>query len=810
MARWSDSVLDDDVELIPAQAPIRQPDPIRQPLPVQQPMEARRPIVSPATPAAPAPRQADPTAPRRWSDEAATPDMGRPEQFPAQPATSSQGPFPGYKDPKTEGWGEWIGNNVTGRKDPRYQGVQSFEKAMLAENNEGALTGNRAAAPFVTTDTGMANIAQQSLRERFIRQEQDAYGAPVVVYRGRDGKEAKAYVNQPGLDGEDVGRGIAQAVPYLMTGGPVGALVKGVGGRVVAGGVAAGATSLAGDTAGMLMGSNETPDLEKASTVAAVAGGTALAAPVVSGLWRKFVTEPGLFNSTTGQLTPKGAAAAQQAGLDPAALTRELAQDFTAEFARTGSTQLGAGVAQRKAFDLPSTRGQLTKDPQALLTEKGMRYGVYGEGSKDIIQGFDRRQAEAIRNAAIGDSTAKLSVAETIAPGRSANAGPAILGADLKAGVQEAAKVAKSAEKEAWAKVGPLHATDAAKAELPAAITAKVGSLPVDETLTPRAASMVKDLETFIKGGAPGVESSVLQRAPVQDVGDMRKRLLTIYKGAADNTDKAAAKAIYDGFNDWIDASAQKAFLSGNPASAAAMRQARDITKEMKSVFGERGTDGMRTPGRNVIQNLLDDGATPETIISKLFTTDAGAPPKVGTVEALKLMKDGFGKYLPPDKATAVWNDVGLAAWQRLVMKPSGDLHTPTMLHQNIDKFLRSQATVAQTLYTPDTIKLIRQFGSAMKEVAYKDPNPSGSGTAAALYAGQFGQALMRVLGAAEGPLAKVASAIMGWSGVKNAIGTVAASSATRVSVPTAVPNLAPYAGAAAAQTGAPRNRLAR
>ena len=820
MGRWSDTVFDMENEpaLIEAQSPVVRPDPIPRPDPIERPAPRsqmrqlpapqpapRRPLNAPQTMQGqprempPAPSVTPEAPPQRWSDGVF--------DLPSQPQPQQQA----APEPRKESWSEWAVNTVKGRHDPAYKGTPSFEQAMLAENNEGALTKQRLAAPFTATDTGLANIIQGSLGDRFVRQETDANGYPIIVYRGKDGQEAKAYVNRPGLDMEDVGRGIAQAVPYLMSGGLVGSALKGIGSRVVGMAGAAGLTSLGSDTTALAMGSQEAPDPVRAAIIAGAAGGLELLAPAVGAFWRKAVTEPSLYKN--GALTPKGVAAARQAGLDPAQITQDLAQSFSKEFARTGDALRAGTTVQSKQFDIPISRGQLTKDPQQLLTEKGMRYGVYGDGAKDTMQTFDRTQADKIKAAAVGDGTAKLSVADKIAPGRPATQTPTAIGQEMMAGIQEAQAIAKQNEKFMWGRVGTLEATDAAKAELPNAITQRIGSLPIDETLTPKAAGMIKDLEAFVAGQTPGVQSSIIQRQAVQDVGDMRKRLLAIYRGAADSTDKAASKAVYDGFNDWIESSAQKALLSGDPASAVAMRQARDVTKEMQSIFGERGVGGSVTPGRKIIQNLLDDGTTPETIVSKLFSTDPGATPKAGTQEALQLMKRGMDRYLPPGRATEVWNDVRLAAWQKLVMKPNGDMHTPTMMAQNIDKFLRSQQTIARTLYEPADIQIIRSFGSAMREIAYKDPNPSGSGTAAALYTKQFGQALMRVLGAADGPVAKVVSALMGWSGATKAVGNVAAKTAVNGgSLPTARPLIGHYGAIGASQSDPPniRNFLAR
>ena len=718
--------------------------------------------------------------PTSYADEAFGPSGASGATAPQ--AASNAPPFEGYKDPKTEGWAEWFGKNITGREDPRYKGIPSFEDAMLAENSEGTLKGVRAAAPFVSSDAGMANIAQKSLGDRFIRQEKDAYGVPVVVYRGPDGKEAKAYINKPGLDTEDIGRGIMQAIPYGLAAMGIGAPLGGAGVTLNAMGQAGAAstTSLATDIIGSMQGSGEGLDAKKATVTGLLAGATPVLGAALSPLIRRFWAEPALFNKTTGQLTAKGEAAAREAGLDTSALTRDLSEAFAKEFSRTGNAPLAGRSITTREFDIPVTRAQLSKDPASLLDEKAMRYGVYGESAKDTMQTFDRTQADKVAAAVVGGPDAKKSVAMAINPQRAGTfSRPADLGEAIKGGMQDARGLARQAEKEAWGEVGTLTPKTEALADIAPSVSSKLGPLRVDDKLTPKAYAMAEDLDAFIKGDVPKQGPSVLNRPPIADVGDMRKRLLATYRGASDPQDAAAAKAIYDGFNDWIESAAQRSLLNGDPASAAAMRTARDVTKEMQGIFGSRGIDGP-SAGRNLMQSVLKEDATPETIVSRLFSVNPGATPKAGTQEALSLIKSGAEKYLPPERATQLWNDVRLAYWQNIVQDSTGKIHTPTMLAKRIDQAMQSQSSVVRQLYSKDEISLMRRVGHAMREISYKDPNPSGSGTAAAFYAGQFGRAVFRMVGATDGIMGKIFSAIMTATPIKNTLGSIAAQSATR------------------------------
>lgn len=708
------------------------------------------------------------------------------------------GPFPGYKNPKDEGWAEWIGKNITGRQDPRYKDLPSFEQAMLKEDNEGGLKGLRGATPFVTEDKGLANVAARSLGDRFVRHETDAYDYPVLVYKGKDGTEQKAYLNKPGLDSEDVARGTMQAVPYLIGGGLAGAATKGSGlllnALTQAG--AGGSTSILGDLTGNMLGSESGMDAKKAAVVGGLSGAVPIAGAAIAPLVRRFITVPGLYDAQTGQLTAKGAAAAQQAGIDPLIMTREVAQQFAEEAAKNGATTAGKTVLGRE-FDIPVSRGQVTKDPGQLLTEKAMRTDVYGAQAKGIMQDFDKRQAAAIDAAARGGADAKQSVAYTLnkgtpAQGTNANA----MGETIRSSLGEAEQAASANASAAWKNVGQIPPTPEAIAELPKFVGGKIGNLPIDPKITPSATAMVKDLRAYMKGGLPNDYSDVIGRQATPDVVEMRKRLLSTMRSAVNDTDRAAARAVYEGYGDWIEQSATAAMNNGNPLQAAALKTATDRTRELKAVFGETGPDGA-SPGRKIIQSIMskEGEATPERIVSSLFMVDTGAQPKAGAVEALNLMKTGFDRYLPPERAAQAWADVKLAAWKRVVEDRAGNLYTPTMMAKRIDQLFASQGAVASTLFAPEERQMVRRFGMAMREIAWKDPNPSGTATANAFYMKQYGQAVIRMLGAADGPLGFVISSLFN-STVRGPVGMTMANRALKSTVPASYSSLPPAAAA--------------
>jgi len=147
-----------------------------------------------------------------------------------------------------------------------------------AQDLEGPM-GN--AATLGASDQQLADIVKKTLGPKLLRIE-PAGDYLVAVTLGPDGKEQRGYINKPGLDTEDITRGIRGALPYFLTGGVAGAGVKAAGGGLLslagAEGAAAAATSAAGDLAQIPLGSEQ--GIETGKAVASGAMGMGI--PLVS------------------------------------------------------------------------------------------------------------------------------------------------------------------------------------------------------------------------------------------------------------------------------------------------------------------------------------------------------------------------------------------------------------------------------------------------------------------------------------------------------------------------------------------------
>jgi len=631
---------------------------------------------------------------------------------------------------------------VRGQQDPAFAGIPTLAEAEdLTPDARGRyLEGNAAARTAAISDAGYADVLRTQLGDSFIRQEQDANGYPVLVYRNRDGAESKAYVNRPGLDWADVDRAAHATMPYLLGGGLVGSATRGLGlgTRAALQGVAGAGVSVGQDVAASGMGSEQGVDMVRAGLAGGLGAAGELAAPAFQ--WGKQALGFGTkYVDDAGRLTPEGAAAARRAGVDPGELDAEATQAFAVALQRGRDPAEALSQVRSNRFGIPTTKGQRTKDPELLTVEKDIRYGSLGPDAKAELAKLDRQQTQAITNQVRGHIVPGeggvdefTGIGAQIAPRRMPNEQNwETLGQSVRGGLDDAREALKGQERAAWEAVPDVTPKPEAFEGLPESLAGRLGSLRVTPEM-PNAAAMARSIDDYIAGKAfNDPVAKVLQQSPVKTLDEMRRQLLGMYKSAAPGTsDAKAAKAIYDGFDDWVWSATEKGLINGDPAAAAKMSAARVITREVKGLLQPRNAQGRSTPANRILSQVMDEADTPERVISNLLG-DAGpqTPPKSGVVDALVRIKAILDKS---GNATAkeTWNDIRLAYWLRLTTDKSGATLSPTMLKKNINQAFTSQYSVLKTLFTEAERGEFRAFARAVGEAAYKDPNPSGTASA--------------------------------------------------------------------------------
>lgn len=700
-------------------------------------------------------------------------------------------PMPGYVDrgvDAVQGVVGHIGQAIQGKQDPAYADVPTY-----MPKGKDLASGQAQAKTVAFSDEAYADILKHQLGRYFQRLERDANGYPVLVYTDAQGEERKGYVNKPGLDAQDVDRLVSQAVPFIIGGGVMGNLGKGLGavGRAAMQATGMGGASVGADVVAKEMGSEQPLDWQRALIASALGGAAEVVSPSVlatgvgaglgasAGETTDEKIAGGLMGGMGGFATAKGAGmllpkagakhldstgkisspeallAAHRAGIDLDTLDPAAAATFAKALDQGYDPIEVANWFKTNRFGIPSTKGQRTKDPEQLAIEKGIRSGQFEQPAKDLLTQFDQDQALAIEGAALTrrGATPEPSFAERRAgvPGDPYKEGmgamlsptrgiyspeqtsPGAFGNTIAEGIRSAKGAGEQAIKKAYDGLEDVLPAKEAFEHLGTAIQTRLGSRSVYEQ-TPAAASMLKTLDDYVEGKVVQPASPLLGAPKIHGLDQMRRRLNAMKNGAQTVEDRGAAIAVAKAYDDWVDDITDKGLIAGKPETVAQWRTARGITREVKDALSPND----KTPEGRILKSVLDENATPESVVGHLLSTSGPQTfPKPGAIQALtrlkKVLVEGEPKSVGPlvDKETGLrtWNDIRMAYWSRLVANKHGKMNTPTMIVQNIDDAMRNQGSLMKTLFSPEEMKVMGEFRKAVAQTAYKDPNPSGTAT---------------------------------------------------------------------------------
>lgn len=772
-------------ELEPVQSPVQGPAPLQRPGAIAGPQ--RQQMQPQAT-------QPQPEAPTDYWSQATR----APEPAPRQPQQAM-----GIPEPDASTWLGRRWQDIRGKQDPSTANLSTFlgptmERELPEAGQRGPIAANIALGQ---SDESLAKLIGQQLGPRFRGIRKDANGYDIVQYIGQDGNPTEAYVNRPGLDMQDIARGVASAVPFVAAGGLVNTAVRGASlvPRMLAQATGQGVTALGADV-GAAAGGVAVFDPAQTAAKSAMAAGFGAAGEAVGAaggaIWRKFVTEPGLYDKAAGRLTPKGAQAARDAGLDPSQLSQQLQQEFASNMAATGNANMVANRITNREFGIPRTKGELTQDPGQLLKEQNIRSSNYGPGPAERMKALDEQQRQAIESAALGTITdgtgaTQPGLAQRIAPGRTTvDYGKADIGSAIRRNTETAYDTATEAASKVWDDIPAMRAKPEAMSMLAKSLDEAIGEFPIPKG--GKAEMIAKELDAFIDGKTPEVTAKWQTTNPIGDVDKFRRRIKKIYDGADDATDKAAARTMYNTYNEWIGEAAEQSLLAGGSATdAAKLKVARGLSRNIHEVFdGPQGT-----PGARILADVLKKADSAEGVVNSLFSGPKSEI-KAGTITALSSLKNAYDTYLAPEAARAAWDDIRLAYFLRMVQDKSGNVYGAQALQTNINQTLQTQASVARMLYTPAEISAMRRFAMSLQGIEKKNLNRSWSGMSIAGFMRDFFSNMITALGF-NSKLAQTAGNFAGARAFKTARGHALATDALSGSIPALPsPSFAGYGGA--------------
>jgi hypothetical protein len=593
-----------------------------------------------------------------------------------------------------------------GRQDPRFADVPKFTgEAVPPEIHDRYMNAMFSSASV--DDEVWGDVVKNALGDRLIDSKRDSHGYEIITYRGDDGQEYTRYLNKPGLDWVDVQRFGMGSLPYMATGAVAGRFTRTsplLTRMAVQGGTAA-ATSIGSDIlARERYGSDENPSLARA-------GGAAMG---------------GAVGEAAGAMLGNIARRYRQRGMTPEEQT----------IARAENPGEAAAAIKTGEFDIPTTAGQRTKDPQQLLLEDEMRRSLHGRPARDVMTEFDLRQKRRIASGA-------KQVRESIAPGSAETGREA---AERTSQALRSAREASRAEESAlWRQVPEVAPADEAMPRLAGNIRKRIDDLGFgpDERLTPAAHRQMSLLQDYVQGKPVQQAYDLLgERGSRPTLDEMRRRLLSFVRSADSPQDQAVANAIYAGFNDWIDDIAQSGMIRGvsreaieelNPADigtlangapdqqlnvAAKLEAARRFTREQRQLFEPQGP---KDAAGKLLQKIHDNADTPERLVADLFGSP-GSKPKPGAVEAMRRLK-----RILSERNSEALNQIKAAYWHNLVRGRNGEMLSPGRLVAKIKEAGSNQASLINELFSRQERSLIRRYMNAVDTTTYVPPNPSGT-----------------------------------------------------------------------------------
>lgn len=657
-------------------------------------------------------------------------------------------PRPGSKLGTTRG--DRVREAIMGKADPKYGNLPNIS-TVLQNDGDISYIGEMGRWAVGASDEDMAKGYGKMLGPRFLGIEKDANGYPVIAYKGNDGKVERAYVNNPGLDTQDVIRGVTGALPFAKTAQWVGAIGQGapLAGRMFAQGTGQAVTSLAQDATAVatdVSKFNPMQSLVKAGVSAVGGAGGELIGEGI-GLLAQSRHARRMYDKGTGTLTPEGQAAAQAAGVDPADLTGQVAQDFAKAFARTGDPDSAFRQTVSNEFGIRRTAGELSGSKNKLLREQQYRGGTYGDAAETAMKNFEDLQKADISRATRGvvpQGTRNVSIAERIAPRRrdqlaGERMGKTEAGENLVGNNSTTFGIAKDQERAIWERVPRIKATPDSLAELDGIVARRTADVMIDTDVTPMAAKMAQGLDKFKAGEAPQKAAEILQNSPANDVTMMRKRLLSMRQAAQTPEDKRAARAVYDAFLDWEVVAAEK---SGDIMGASLSRIAREHTRTLHEIFdGQKGS-----AAANILKTVFKGADSPEQVVNAIFTGPASQI-KGGSPTAIRQMVRAYDTYLDPAAAIQAKQDLGLAYWLKMTADKGNEVKTPGHLSSAIKTMLGDHKSLSREIYSPEVLASMRRLAVAMDEIRQKNPNSSWSAIGVGALMRDVGGAMLKAIG---------------------------------------------------------------
>lgn len=529
--------------------------------------------------------------------------------------------------------------------------------------------------------------------------DKDTNGNPVIQLQ--DGK--RFYVNQPGLDADDVVRGATKAASFIPA-AVLAARGQTTPMRMLVGGLASGGTDAAMQIGATSTGGN--PDLNPAQAV--IATGLGSVAEVIPAVSAAIGRGGSKLLSSDAALAARGQRVATEAGI-PGNLTQNDLIEMGRRYPeiRGGASPEAALAESEFGFNL--TRGQKTGNVTDLRREEMLRsLGGDSGAAKTATAVHEAQQANTAKQA--------QAIQDYLSSGRSP-ANPSEAAQRVTTGVQEQADQLGGRISQAY---DDARATNAAVDmtavnDLPARLRQSVTDFDIHPEITPKTARTLDAITQDVSdlANTPGAKG-----VPIRAVEVQRKRIINALDGLQ-GADRAALTKVKKAFDGWVDDAFDNALFSGDQAALDKLKEARALRYEYGQRFQPRNPSDQ---GGKVVQRLLDENANPDQMATVLF--GAGEISPAATASIARKLKAALGS----DKEA--WDAVRSTVIGKALTRKTGETMGPQAIVSNLNTLVKQRPQLLRELYTPDEIAKVQRFGKAMSALIPPGTIAKSSGTA--------------------------------------------------------------------------------
>lgn len=515
--------------------------------------------------------------------------------------------------------------------------------------------------------------------------EQDANGNPVAVMP--DGQ--RYYVNQPGLDANDVGRFAGKMLSFIPA-----AKVAGLGGGLLARAGIGGAASGITDVGMQKLAGRDDVDVGQTALTAGAGAAAEFAAPVINWGLKKV---RGALNSKAGQLAV-GQDIARKAGLTVTEPDDFIALAAAKEQIDAGADPLAIIAESRHGFKLSA--GQKTDSRAQLLTEDYAR-SVDPDGP--LAQLGERNFAQHQQN--LRDMRTAIAGGEPVTEQEAARR------------VHDALKAAERAERgkvtAAYAKAQKLGGGVLASGEDFARIPQQIDDafnarIYVSELSTPRTFAARQVLNQAAAKAKDGTLS-------LMDLENIRKDMGAYRANIKDAADERAMAALFREYDKGVNEAITRQLADKGEEALSALKDARSVASRY---FGHFQAN---TPAGKQITKLLVDEMTPEEVANVLL--GANGVNKLGAASIASRYLKAVGKE--SDGAKALRDIVG-----RRLLEPKPGMGL-SQSAGDIERMLREAtegkgATLMNTLFTKPELSVLKDYQQIMRRFFMAKPDDFG------------------------------------------------------------------------------------